>query len=131
MRMNSGANCFEADEKASKIATLERLIREFEGRVSDLGRQMKAEEDRSGILDPADIAYSTFAKSLRQRCDKLRLSLDALRVGLEVAQRERDDALEQINRADTPASGFGRLVVFIQTPFLLQLLSDLPCSASL
>ena len=129
--MKFGMNRFEADEKARKIAILERLIREFEDRVSDLDRQMKAEEDRSGILDPADIAYSTLAKSLRQRCDKLRLSLDALRVGLEIAQRERDDAPEQLNSADTPASRFSRFVVFMQTPFLLQLLSDLPCSASL
>ena len=129
--MKSGMNRFEADANARKIAILERLIREFEDGVSDLDRQMKAEENRSGILDPADVAYSTFAKSLRERCDKLRLSVDALRVGLEVAQRERDDALEQLNRADAPASQFDRLVVLIQTPFLLQLLSDLPGSASL
>ena len=124
-------NRFEADENARKIATLGRLIREFEDRVFDLDRQMKAEEDRSGILDPADIAYSTFAKSLRQRCDKLRLSLGALRVGLEVAQRECADAPERLNSADTPAGRFSRFVVSVQTPLLLQLLSDLPCSASL
>jgi flagellar protein FliJ len=118
-------NRFEADEKARKIAALERMIREFEDMVSDVDRQIKAEEDRTGILDPADIAYPTFAKSLRERRDNLRLSVDALRVGLEVAQRERDDVLEQLNRADTPASRFGRFVVLIQTPFLLQLLCDL------
>jgi hypothetical protein len=94
---------FEADEKARKVADLEHMIREFEGMASDLDRQIKAEEDRTGIKDPAHFAYSTFAKSASQRRDNLRASADGLKVKLEAAQRERDDALEQAARADTPA----------------------------
>jgi len=93
---------FEADEKARKVADLEHMIREFENMAADLDRQIKAEEDRTGIKDPAHFAYSTFAKSASQRRDNLRTSADGLKAKLEAAQRERDEALEQVSRADTP-----------------------------
>ena len=95
---------FEADEKSRKVADIEHMIREFEGMANDLDRQIKAEEDRTGIKDPAHFAYSTFAKSASQRRDNLRASADGLKVKLEAAQRERDEALEQAARADTPAT---------------------------
>jgi len=93
---------FEADEKARKVADLEHMIREFEIMASDLDRQINAEEERTGIKDPAHFAYSTFAKSASQRRDNLRASADGLKAKLEAAQRERDEALEQVARADTP-----------------------------
>ena len=93
---------FEADEKARKVADLEHMIREFENMAADLDRQIKAEEDRTGIKDPAHFAYSTFAKSASQRRDNLRTSADGLKAKLEAAQRERDEALEQMSRADIP-----------------------------
>ncbi|MGZ5851311.1 MAG: flagellar export protein FliJ [Hyphomicrobium sp.] len=93
---------FEADEKARKVAELEHMIREFENMAADLDRQIRAEEDRTGIKDPAHFAYSTFAKSASQRRDNLRTSADGLKAKLEGAQRERDEALEQVSRADTP-----------------------------
>lgn len=94
---------FEADEKARKVADLEHMIREFEGMATDLDRQIKAEEDRTGIRDAAHFAYSTFAKSASQRRDNLRASVDGLKTKLESALRDRDDALEQVARADAPA----------------------------
>ena len=93
---------FEADEKARKVADLEHMIREFENMAADLDRQIRAEEDRTGIKDPAHFAYSTFAKSASLRRDNLRTSADGLKAKLEIAQRERDEALEQVSRADTP-----------------------------
>jgi hypothetical protein len=93
---------FEADEKARKVADLEHMIREFENMAVDLDRQIRAEEDRTGVKDPAHFSYSTFAKSASQRRDNLRTSVEGLRQKLEVAQRERDEALEQVTRADTP-----------------------------
>jgi flagellar protein FliJ len=95
---------FEADEKARKVADLEHMIREFEGMASDLDRQIQAEEERTGIKDAAHYNYSTFAKSASQRRDNLRASVDGLKAKLEAAERERDEALEQAARADTPAS---------------------------
>jgi flagellar FliJ protein len=93
---------FEADEKARKVADLEHMIREFENMAVDLDRQIRAEEDRTGVKDPAHFSYSTFAKSASQRRDNLRTSVEGLRQKLEAAQRERDEALEQVTRADMP-----------------------------
>ena len=93
---------FEADEKARKVAELEHMIREFETMATDLDRQIAAEETRTGVKDPAHFAYSTFAKSASQRRDNLRASADGLKAKLEAAQKERDDALEQVARADAP-----------------------------
>jgi flagellar protein FliJ len=95
---------FEADEKARKVADLEHMIHEFEGMATDLDRQIAAEEARTGVKDPGHFAYSTFAKSASQRRDNLRASADGLKAKLEAAQRERDEALEQVARADAPGA---------------------------
>jgi len=91
---------FEVDEKARKVADLEQMIREFEQMAADLDRQIRAEEDRTGVKDLSHFAYSTFAKSAAQRRDNLMSSADELREKLEAAQRERDDAEEQLARAN-------------------------------
>ena len=93
---------FAADEKQRKVADLEHMIREFDGMASDLDRQIKAEEDRTGVRDPAHFSYSTFAKSASQRRDNLRASADGLKAKLEAALRERDEAVAQVARADSP-----------------------------
>ncbi len=91
---------FEADEKARKVADLEYMINDFEQMAADLDRQVKMEEERTGVNDPTHFAYSTFAKSAAQRRDNLMSSVQELREKLEAAQRDRDDALDMINRAD-------------------------------
>jgi len=90
---------FEMDEKARKVADLEQMIREFETIASDLDRQIQAEEERTGIKDPKHFAYSTFAKSAAQRRDNLRASIAELRARYEAAQRDFDDAKQQLSRA--------------------------------
>jgi hypothetical protein len=95
---------FEVDEKGRKVAGLEHMIREFETMASDLDRQIQAEEDRTGQKDPQHFSYSTFAKSASQRRDNLRASIAELRVRLELAQRERDEATEQLTRVSQPES---------------------------
>lgn len=95
---------FEMDEKARKVADLEQMIREFEAIAADLDRQIQAEEERTGIKDARHFAYSTFAKSAAQRRDNLRASIAELRVRLEAAQRDFDEAKQQLARvaADAP-----------------------------
>jgi hypothetical protein len=83
---------FEAEEKSRKVADLEHMIREFEHMASDLDRQVQMEEERTGIKDCAHFAYSTLAKAAAQRRDNLRASIGDLRVKLESAVRDRDDA---------------------------------------
>lgn len=93
---------FEADDKARKVADLEHMIRDFETMAIDLDRQVQAEEERTGIRDASHFAYSTFAKSAAQRRDNLRSSATELLQKLEAAQRELDDALEQLSRSAPP-----------------------------
>lgn len=106
---------FEADEKARKVADLEMMIREFEQMASDLDRQIRAEEDRTGVRDVAHFAYSTFAKSAATRRDNLLASARELREKLQAAVKERADAEEQLQRVkgqDVPVprhAGDGRL----------------------
>ena len=90
---------FMADEKARKVSELEQMIREFEGMAFDLDRQIKAEEERTGVRDVTHFAYSTFAKSAAQRRDNLRASAAELRVKLEAAVKDRDEAAAQSSRA--------------------------------
>lgn len=90
---------FEMDEKGRKVADLEQIIREFENISIDLDRQIHAEEDRTGVKDPKHFAYSTFAKSASQRRDNLRASIAELRIKLEAAQKDLDDATQQLARA--------------------------------
>lgn len=100
---------FEADEKARKVADLEMMIREFEQMASDLDRQIRAEEDRTGVKDLAHFAYSTFAKSAATRRDNLLASANELREKLEAAEQERVDAEEQLQKANNPEIGSGRV----------------------
>ncbi|MEQ1693623.1 MAG: flagellar export protein FliJ [Gemmatimonas sp.] len=86
---------FEAEEKTRKVRGLEQMIRDFEVMASDLDRQIQAEEDRTGVKDINHFAYSTFAKAASQRRNKLRASIDDLKVKLEDAVRERDEVLAE------------------------------------
>lgn len=92
---------FEADEKARKVADLQMMIRDFETMATDLDRQIRAEEDRTGVKDASHFAYSTFAKSAAQRRDNLKASADELKAKLDAAQKERDEAVAQLTRVGT------------------------------
>ncbi|MCC7251325.1 flagellar export protein FliJ [Hyphomicrobium sp.] len=92
---------FELDEKARKVGDLEHMIREFETIASDLDRQIQAEEDRTGVKDARHFAYSTFAKSAALRRDNLRASIAELRLKLEAAQQDFDEAKQQLERVGT------------------------------
>jgi hypothetical protein len=87
---------FEAQEKARKVLGLEQMIKDFEVMAVDLERQVQAEEDRTGIKDVGHFNYSTFAKAASQRRDKLRASIEDLKVQLEAAMRERDEVATDV-----------------------------------
>ncbi len=95
---------FEADEKARKVRDLEYMVHEFEQMATDLDRQIKAEEDRTGIKDKAHYSYSTFAKSAIERRDNLLASVQELREKLAVAEQDRSNAEEQLTLSNTAES---------------------------
>lgn len=97
----SRAMRFEAEEKTRKVADLEYMINEFEQIAADLERQIKAEEERTGVRDQAHYNYSTFARSATQRRENLLASAEGLKERLDSAVRERDEFLEQVDRHST------------------------------
>lgn len=92
---------FEAEEKAQRVSDLEQMIGEFEEMALDLERQITAEEERTGIRDKSHFAYSTFARSATQRRENLMASVGDLRDRLESALTERDEALAELDQADS------------------------------
>ncbi|NJO22210.1 MAG: flagellar export protein FliJ [Sphingomonadales bacterium] len=94
------AKRFEAAEKARKVALLEAMIRDFETMSSDLSRQIAAEEERTGIKDPAHFAYSTFAKAAAQRRGNLGTSVADLKVKLDAAKRDHEEAVSELTKLE-------------------------------
>ena len=87
---------FEAEEKARKVQDLEMMIGDMDQIAQDLERQIRSEEERSGIKDPVHYAYSTFAKAAAERRKKIAASIDDLQNKLSDAIRERDAAMEDL-----------------------------------
>ncbi len=94
------AKRFETTEKARKVASLESMIRDFDLMAADLTRQIAAEEERTGIKDPAHFAYSTFAKAAVQRRGNLLMSIADLKAKLEAARRDHEDAVAELNKLE-------------------------------
>jgi flagellar protein FliJ len=94
------ARRFDAAEKARKVASLEAMILDFEMMASDLSRQIGAEEERTGIKDPAHFSYSTFAKAAAQRRGNLLTSVADLKAKLDAAKREHEDAALELSKLE-------------------------------
>jgi flagellar protein FliJ len=91
---------FEASEKARKVGSIETMILDFEHMAVDLSRQIAAEEERTGVRDPAHFAYSTFAKAAALRRANLLTSVTDLRVKLDAARQEHEDALTELRKLE-------------------------------
>ncbi len=91
---------FEATEKARKVASLETMIHDLEQMAADLGRQIAAEEERTGIRDAAHFAYSTFAKAAALRRSNLLTSVVDLRAKLETARRDHEEASAELRKLE-------------------------------
>jgi hypothetical protein len=91
---------FEATERARKVASIETMIGDFEHVAADLARQIAAEEERTGIKDPAHFAYSTFAKAASLRRANLLTSVADLRAKLEDARAQHAEVLTEISKLE-------------------------------
>jgi flagellar FliJ protein len=92
---------YELQERTRTVADLESMIRDFEQLAADLERQVAVEEDRTGVKDPKHFAYSTFAKSVAQRRDNLRVSVEDLKAKLDVARLECEEASNNLSMVET------------------------------
>jgi flagellar protein FliJ len=91
---------FQVDEKRRKVAQIEVMIAEFERIAVDLEREIKAEQDRAGIHDPAHFAYPTYAKAAMQRRENLRRSAADLTLQLEGAKGALAEAFEEMKKVE-------------------------------
>jgi flagellar protein FliJ len=70
-----------------RIPALKRLIADCDRMAADLDQEVRNEEDRVKIHDPANSACSTYVKATASRRDNLRCSADELRAHLAKAKK--------------------------------------------
>jgi hypothetical protein len=78
-------------EQKRRISTLRRLIADCDRMAADLDQEVRNEENRVKVHDPADIAYSIYAKATASRRDNLRRSAGELRDHLAKAEKVLTD----------------------------------------
>jgi flagellar protein FliJ len=91
---------FQVDEKRRKVAQIEGMIAEFERMAGDLDREIKTEQERAGIHDPAHFAYPTYAKAAMQRKENLKRSADELKGQLDEAKASLGEAFEELKKVE-------------------------------
>ncbi|HME30670.1 MAG TPA: flagellar export protein FliJ [Pseudolabrys sp.] len=91
---------FQVDEKRRRVAQIEAMIAEFNRIAGELEREIKVEQDRAGIHDPAHFAYPTYAKAANSRRENLKHSTDELRVQLGDAKAALGEAFEELKKVE-------------------------------
>jgi uncharacterized protein involved in exopolysaccharide biosynthesis len=85
-----------------RIPILKRLIPECDRLAADLDQEVRDEEQRVRVHDPADIAYSTYAKAAASRRDNLKRSANELRGHLAKAEKTLRELGEATLAVETP-----------------------------
>ena len=91
---------FQLDEKRRKVAQIETKIGEFDRMAGELEREIRLEQDRAGIHDPAHFAYPTYAKAAIARRENLKRSVDELRIQLEDAKSALGEAFDDLKKVE-------------------------------
>jgi flagellar FliJ protein len=91
---------FQVDEKRRGVTQIESMIAELERIAADLDQEIKVEQDRSGIHDPAHFAYPTYAKAAMQRRENLRRSAADLKLQLDGAKAVLAEAFEEMKKVE-------------------------------
>ena len=91
---------FQVDEKRRKVAQIEAMIAEFDRIATELDREIKTEQERAGIHDPAHFAYPTYAKAAIGRRENLKRSAGELKAQLDDAQAMLGEAFEELKKVE-------------------------------
>jgi septation ring formation regulator EzrA len=62
-----------------RVSQIEATIADFDKTANDLESWIQAEQNRTRIHDPTNPVYSTLARAMTQRRDKLKRSIDVLK----------------------------------------------------
>ena len=91
---------FRAGEKRRQAAELEGMIQDFTRKLDDLEAQVKIEEARNGVSDPAHFNYSLAAKAARGRRDNVLKSVTELKTQLAEAKLALKDEEAELRRVE-------------------------------
>jgi flagellar export protein FliJ len=91
---------FQVDEKRRKVAQIETMIAEFDRIAAELDREIKTEQERAGIHDPAHFAYPTYAKAAIGRRENLKRSAGELKVQMDDAKAALGEAFEELKKVE-------------------------------
>ena len=91
---------FQVDEKRRRVAQIEAMIAEFDRIAAELDREIRTEQERAGIHDPAHFAYPTYAKAAMTRKENLKRSADELKVQLDDAKAMLGEAFEELKKVE-------------------------------
>jgi flagellar FliJ protein len=90
----------QINEKRRKVAQIERLIAEFQHIAVELDSEIKREQGRAGIQDPAHFGYPTYAKAASLRRENVERSIEALKTQLEDAKAALGEAFEEMRKVE-------------------------------
>ena len=76
------------------------MIAEFDRIAAELDREIKTEQERAGIHDPAHFAYPTYAKAAIGRRENLRQSAGELKAQLDDAKAMLGEAFEELKKVE-------------------------------
>src|SRR5499427_1641656 len=91
---------FQVDERRRKVAQIETMIAEFDRVAGELEREIRIEQDRAGIHDPAHFAYPTYAKAAIARRENLKRSVEELAAQLAEAKAALQECFEALKKAE-------------------------------
>jgi flagellar export protein FliJ len=91
---------FQVDEKRRNVAQIEAMIAEFDRIAAELDREIKTEQERAGIHDPAHFAYPTYAKAAIGRRENLHRSAGELKAQLDDAKAVLGEAFEELKKVE-------------------------------
>jgi hypothetical protein len=90
---------FQVEDRTRQLTQIELMIGELARMADELGQQIRIEETRTGIADPAHFAYPTFAKAARQRRANLEGSIRDLSAKRQAATEALAAADEDLKKA--------------------------------
>ena len=91
---------FRTQEKRRQTADIESMIAEFMHKYDDLDIQVKIEESRNGVSDPAHFNYSLSAKAARARRDNVMKSIGELKDQLTEARTALGEEEQELRRVE-------------------------------
>ena len=91
---------FRTEEKRRQVADIDFMIQDFMRKYDDLDAQVKFEESRNGVTDPAHFNYSLSAKAARGRRDNLMRSIAELKDQLTDAQAALAAEEQELRRVE-------------------------------